>query len=92
MLFQQAALRRRDAEIARLAARVEAASDLQPQALAARAQAQAESILQLHARLEEACSQLAAASAAAEHVETAEAAAHQAQEAQQVRTLTFSPK
>ena len=43
----QAALRRRDQEIARLAAQLEAGADLQPQALARRTEAQESVILQV---------------------------------------------
>lgn len=88
----QAAIQRRDEEIARLSARLEAAKPGEAEALGLRAQRQAESIMQLHARLEEAGSQLAALGATAERVAAAEATAQQAGKDQKVRLVWASAR
>lgn len=67
-----------------MSARLEEAKPGEADALALRAQRQAESIMQLHARLEEAGSQLTDLSATAERVAAAETAAQQAAKDQKV--------
>lgn len=80
----QAGVRRRDEEIARLAARLEAAQPGNTEALELRARQQAETIVQLHGQLEEATLHVQTLTATAERVKAAEAAAQQAVAAQKV--------
>ena len=67
-----------------MAARLEAVKPGNAEALELRARQQADAIVQLHSRLEEAGSQLATLAASAERVSVAEAAAQEAVTAQQV--------
>ena len=82
--MQQAAIRRRDEEIARLAACLEAAQPGNTEVLELRARQQAETIVQLHGQLEEATSHVQTLTATAKRVKAAEAAAQQAVAAQKV--------
>jgi hypothetical protein len=81
---EQAAIRRRDEEIARLAARLEAAKPGNTEALELRARQQAETIVQLHGQLEEATSHMQTLTATAERVKAAESASQQAVAARKV--------